>query len=174
MPTADAHCGNRRVGAVISQRDMKVLVVVAMTVELLLVKAIAGTHQTTVDDTPGKKYPREGIEGKMSDWKLDMLAEPVVPPWKVSADCDTNGSELQRAIVRGFSSQDDPIWSHDHKESSFEMTFTFKEHGEFFRGALTLASLRYANDFYELLKRYGTIKVTLNKKMKPKEQPNER
>jgi hypothetical protein len=46
--------------------------------------------------------------------------------------------------------------------------FTFKEHGEFFRGALTMASLRYAGDFYELLQRYGTIKVTIVKA--PKEE----
>lgn len=41
----------------------------------------------------------------MSDWKLSMLAEPVVPPWTSENDCNVNGSELQRAILRGFADQ---------------------------------------------------------------------
>lgn len=93
-----------------------------------------------------------------------MLAAPIVPPFTSEHDCNTNGSELQRAILRGFSDKkEDPIWTNKHEEFTFEKTFTFKEHGEFFRGALTMASLRYAGDFYELLKRYGTIKVTIIK-----------
>lgn len=51
----------------------------------------------------------------------------------------------------------------EHRGFTFEKTFTFAEHGEFFRGALTIASLRYTGDFYELLKRYGSIKVTIVK-----------
>lgn len=97
-------------------------------------------------------------------WMLEMRAEPVIPAWEVSARCETNGAELQRAMIRGFSSEGDPIWSSGkHKEFTFEKIFTFKEHGEFFRGALTMASLRYAGDFYDLLQRYGTIKVTIVK-----------
>lgn len=99
-------------------------------------------------------------------WTLDMIAEPVVPAWETSSDCNTNGAELQRAIIKGFSGEGDPIWSPEHREFSFERVFTFKEHGEFFRGALTMAGLRYANDFYELLQRYGTIKVMIKKAQK--------
>lgn len=100
----------------------------------------------------------------MSAWKLSMVAEPVVPPWTSENDCGVNGSELQRAIIRGFADRkDDPVWSSNHEAFTFEKTFTLKEDGEFFRGALTMASLRYAGDFYELLKRYGTIKVTIRK-----------
>lgn len=103
----------------------------------------------------------------MGDWKLSMLAEPVVPPWTTEHDCEVNGAELQRAILKGFSeSKTDPIWSREHKAFVFEKTFTFKEHGEFFRGALTMAGLRYTSDFYELLQRYGTIKVTITKHKK--------
>ena len=105
----------------------------------------------------------------MSDWKLSMIAEPVVPSWTSEHECEVNGSELQRAIIRGFSDGKDPIWSTTHEGFTFERTFTFKEHGEFFRGALTMASLRYAGDFFELLQRYGTIKVTIVKYRKPKE-----
>lgn len=101
----------------------------------------------------------------MSDvrWMLEMTAEPIVPAWTTSADCNCNGAELQRAIIKGFSKEGDPVFSRGHKEFTFEETFTFKEHGEFFRGALTMAGLRYAGDFYELLQRYGTIKVTIVK-----------
>lgn len=102
----------------------------------------------------------------MSDWKLNMVAEPVVPPWTTESDCGTNGSELQRAIIRGFADRKDdpdPIFSGKHAAFGFEKTFTFKEHGEFFRGALTMAGLRYAGDFFDLLQRYGTIKVTITK-----------
>jgi hypothetical protein len=101
-------------------------------------------------------------------WVLDMVAEPIVPAWKASSDCNTNGAELQRAIIKGFSEQGDPIWGQHHKEFTFEKVFTFKEHGEFFRGALTMAGLRYTDDFYELLQRYGTIRVTIVKA--PKEE----
>lgn len=100
----------------------------------------------------------------MSEWKLKMLAEPVIPPWTTENNCDMNGAELQRAIVKGFADRkDDAIWSAKHEAFTFEKIFTFKEHGEFFRGALTMAGLRYAGDFYELLQRYGTIKVTIEK-----------
>lgn len=99
-------------------------------------------------------------------WKLNMRAEPIIPAWTSEHDCEVNGAELQRAILKGFyENKTDPVWSRDHKEFVFEKTFTFKEHGEFFRGALTMAGLRYANDFYELLQRYGTIKVTITKKL---------
>lgn len=33
----------------------------------------------------------------MSDWKLSMLAEPIVPPFSSEHNCHTNGAELQRA-----------------------------------------------------------------------------
>lgn len=96
------------------------------------------------------------------EWKLDMKAEPVVPAWHTSNPCGVNGSELQRAIIKGFSDFGDLI--HTNKELTFEKVFNFKEHGEFFRGALTLSGLRYTGDFYDLLQRYGTIKVTINKR----------
>lgn len=102
-----------------------------------------------------------------NDWMLEMLAEPVIPAWTTEADCNTNGAELQRAIIKGFSAHGDPVWSGGkHTEFEFTQEFNFKDHGEFFRGALTMAGLRYANDFYELLQRYGTIKVTIIKKLK--------
>jgi len=102
----------------------------------------------------------------MSDWKLNMVAEPIVPAWTSEANCNTNGAELQRAIIRGFTDRDDPIWASQHEGYTFEKIFTFKEHGEFFRGALTMAGIRYTNDFFELLQRYGTIKVTITKSKK--------
>ena len=105
----------------------------------------------------------------MSDWKLDMLAEPIVPPFSSQNDCNTNGAELQRAILGGFADRkEDAVWASKHEPFTFVKVFTFKEHGEFFRGALTMASLRYADDFYELLQRYGTIKVTITKFEKKK------
>jgi len=98
------------------------------------------------------------------DWKLSMLAEPVITPWSSESNCGTNGSELQQAILRGFADRkDDAIWSQNHEPFTFEKVFTFKEHGEFFRGALTMAGLRYTGDFFELLQRYGTIRVTITK-----------
>ncbi len=104
----------------------------------------------------------------MSDtrWMLEMIAEPIVPPWKISADCHVNAAELQRAIIKGFSREGDPVWGGSDHDFSFERTFTFDKDGEFFRGALTFAGLRYSGDFYELLKRYGTIRVTITKKVK--------
>jgi hypothetical protein len=102
-------------------------------------------------------------------WILDMVAEPIVPAWASSSDCHTNGAELQRAIVKGFSEERDPIHSVQDHAFTFEKVFTFAEHGEFFRGALIMASLRYSGDFYDLLKRYGTIKVTLHKHRKVEE-----
>lgn len=99
-------------------------------------------------------------------WVLDMLAEPVIPAWSSSSPTETNGAELQRAIIAGFANRKDPIWSKPHEEFSFDKVFTFKDHGEFFRGALTMAGLRYTRDFYELLERYGTIKVTITKRQK--------
>ena len=105
----------------------------------------------------------------MDRWMLSMVAEPIVPAWTTENNCEVNGAELQRAILRGFSeSKDDGIWSREHKAFIFERTFTFKEHGEFFRGALTMAGLRYTGDFFELLKRYGTIKVTITKSVESK------
>lgn len=99
------------------------------------------------------------------EWNLDMLAEAVIPAWKNSSTCNQSGSELQRAIIKGFGSTGDP--KHDpHSEFTFIKIFTFKEHGEFFRGALTMAGIRYTGDFYELLKRYETIKVTITKSKK--------
>lgn len=99
----------------------------------------------------------------MSDWILEMKAEPIVPAWTTTGHSGQNGAELQRAIIKGFSDEGDPIFSNKHRQFAFERTFTFKEHGEFFRGALTMAGIRYAGDFYELLQRYGTIKVTITK-----------
>jgi hypothetical protein len=100
----------------------------------------------------------------MERWKLGMLAEPIVPPFSSEHECNVNGAELQRAILRGFANrQDDAIWTNKHEPFTFEKEFTFKEHGEFFRGALTMASLRYTGDFYDLLQRYGRIKVTITK-----------
>lgn len=91
-------------------------------------------------------------------WVLDMKAEPVVPAWTSIAACQTNGAELQHAIINGFSEN-----GQEDKEFSFEKVFTFKEHGEFFRGAATLAVLRCTKDFYDLLQHYGTIKVSIVK-----------
>ena len=105
----------------------------------------------------------------VSDWTLDMTAEPVIPAWTIHGHAGQNGSELQRAIIKGFSDYGDPVWGGNAKEFTFEKVFTFKEHGEFFRGALTMASIRYAGDFYELLERYGTIKVTIIKAPKERE-----
>lgn len=102
-------------------------------------------------------------------WMIDMSGLPMVPPIHITAACHTNGAELQNAILRGFSEHKDAIWNKDGGEFTFEKTFTFKEHGEFFRGALTMAGLRYTNDFYELLKRYETIKVTIHKYKKIEE-----
>lgn len=94
-------------------------------------------------------------------WILEMTAEPIVPAWTSTGHFGQNGAELQRAIIKGFSDEGDPIFT--NKQFSFERTFTFKEHGEFFRGALTMAGLRYTGDFYDLLQRYGTIRVTITK-----------
>lgn len=100
------------------------------------------------------------------EWILNMVAEPLIPAWTSDSNCETNGAELQRAIIKGFSDLGDPIWSGVHKEFVFEKEFNFKEHGEFFRGALTMAGIKYTRDFYELLKRYETIKVTIRKSQK--------
>jgi hypothetical protein len=100
----------------------------------------------------------------MSVWKLEMTTEPVIPAWTLSHDCRNNGAELQRAIIKGFSKEEEPVYTGNHREFTFEKVFTFKEHGEFFRGALTMARLRYSRDFYELLERYGSIKVTIDKR----------
>jgi hypothetical protein len=98
---------------------------------------------------------------------LDMTAEPVIPAWTISHDCRTNGAELQRAIIRGFSTEKkDPAYEGESAAFAFEKIFTFKEHGEFFRGALTMAGLRYTGDFCELLERYGKIKVTIVKELR--------
>ena len=108
------------------------------------------------------------------DWKISMTAEPIIPVLTWDYDCNTNGAELQQAIVRGFTEKkDDLVWTTNHESFTFEKTFTFSEHGEFFRGALTMASLSYTDDFYELLKRYGTIKVTIIKYRKDKTKDTE-
>jgi len=92
---------------------------------------------------------------------VDIVAEPIVPAWTSSGEENTLGVELQRAIMRGFG---DP--TANKQPYTFEKVFTFKEHGEFFRGALTMASLRYAGDFYEKLKQYEKIKVTITRELK--------
>jgi hypothetical protein len=97
------------------------------------------------------------------DWFLEMAAEPIIPSWTQDARCGTNGAELLDAILKGFGDAKNSVWCSQHKEMTFEKEFNFKEHGEYFRGALTMASLRYAGDFYELLKRYEKIKVTIRK-----------
>lgn len=103
-------------------------------------------------------------------WVVQMTAEPIIPAWTSESDVETNGAELQRAIVKGFTEKGDPIWAGGkHGEFNFEKEFTFKEHGEFFRGALTMAGLRYTRDFYELLQRYERIKVTICKVKKVEE-----
>jgi hypothetical protein len=100
-------------------------------------------------------------------WVLEMTAQPLIDPWSTTSQMSTNGAELQRAIIMGYGDEmGDPIWSSYHKEFVFEKEFSFKEHGEFFRGALTMAGIRYARDFYELLKRYEKIKVTITKAQK--------
>jgi len=101
-----------------------------------------------------------------------MVAEPIVPAWTTSNDCNVNGAELQRAILAGFSEEKNPIHSSSHHEFTFEKVFTFEENGEFFRGALSMAGLRDTGDFYDLLKRYGTIKVTLHKVKKDEDGAN--
>ena len=102
-------------------------------------------------------------------WIVGMIAEPLIPAWTTKSECNTSGAELQRAIIKGFTDLGDPIWGKP-KSFTFEKTFTFKEHGEFFRGALTMAGIRYARDFYELLERYETIKVTIDKTLVPEEE----
>lgn len=97
----------------------------------------------------------------MNNWSISILAEPVISAWTEEADFNTNGAQLQRAILRGFS-DDDPNWISEN-QCTFVKTFHFKEHGEFFRGLMMSASLRYAGDFYERLKQYGTLKVTIVK-----------
>lgn len=95
----------------------------------------------------------------MLDFNLNLTAEPIVKALTSSGTDGCSGSELQRAILRGFGNE---------KELPFEKTFTLQEHGEFFRGALTMAGLRYTGDFYEFLQRYGTVKVTITKTKKEK------
>jgi hypothetical protein len=111
----------------------------------------------------------------MGEWTLSMVAEPIVPSWTSENDCNVNGAELQRAILLGFADKNGAaaVWSNKHEAFTFEKIFTFKEHGEFFRGALTMAGLRYAGDFFELLQRYGTIKVTIIKSLKDKSKPGD-
>lgn len=92
----------------------------------------------------------------MIETMYEMVAEPVIPAWTLTGGLRTAGSELQRAILRGF-----PV-SPSETNQPLVKIFTFKEHGEFFRGALTMASIRYPGDFYELLQRYQTIKVTIS------------
>ena len=102
-------------------------------------------------------------------WILDMVATPVVPPMHTESPCQYNGAELQHAILHGFSEYSHRASAEGGQEFNFEKTFTFKEHGEFFRGALTMASVRYAGDFYELLKRYETINVKITKEKRVEE-----
>lgn len=98
-------------------------------------------------------------------WILELTAEPIVPGWTTVSDCNTSGAELQRAIIKGFSEEGDPVHG-THAPFTFVKDFTFKEHGEFFRGAFTMAGVRYTGDFYDKLKQYGAIRVTLVKKQK--------
>jgi hypothetical protein len=100
------------------------------------------------------------------EWHLNMTAEPVIPAWTSDSRCDTNGAELQDAILKGFGDPKNAVWSPKHGEFTFEKEFNFAEHGEFFRGALTMAKIRYARDFYELLERYGRIRVTIRKEQR--------
>jgi len=110
----------------------------------------------------------------MSEWTLSMVAEPIVPAWTTENDCNVNGAELQRAILRGFADRKKmQFGAISTKLSLLKKTFTFKEHGEFFRGALTMAGLRYTGDFFELLQRYGTIKVTITKHLSDKTKPGD-
>jgi hypothetical protein len=73
--------------------------------------------------------------------------------------------EVIAILERAHYWDDHTAWRNygDYEGFTFEQTFTYKEHGEFFRGAHTMAGLRYTGDFYELLQRYGTIKVTITK-----------
>lgn len=101
---------------------------------------------------------------RRTEWKFGLIAEPIVPSWSTESNCNVNGAELQAAILRGFADQKQfPVYTQTHQPFTFEKVFTFKEHGEFFRGALTMAGLRYTGDFFDLLQRYGTIKVTITK-----------
>lgn len=62
----------------------------------------------------------------MADWKLSMLAEPVVPAWTSESNCNVNGAELQRAILLGFAGRkDDAIWGSNKHEA-----FTFEKRSE--------------------------------------------
>lgn len=99
-------------------------------------------------------------------WNLNMTAEPIIPAWTSNSECNRNGAELQDAILKGFAEATNAVWSSDPKEFTFEKEFTFKEHGEFFRGALVMSGMRYTGDFYELLQRYERIKVTIRKEKK--------
>lgn len=85
---------------------------------------------------------------------VKLIAMPVIKPWEFTASTGTNGAELIRAIILAFAKD---------KALPFVMEFTFKEHGEFFRGALAMASLRYTGDFYEKLKQYERLCVTIKK-----------
>jgi hypothetical protein len=53
----------------------------------------------------------------MSDWKLRMTAEPIVPAWTSESECNTNGAELQRAILGGFAAdkQKNAAWTKEHE-----------------------------------------------------------
>jgi hypothetical protein len=44
------------------------------------------------------------------EWVLDMLAEPIVPPFTTKNRTNTNGAELQKAILVGFSNEKNAIW----------------------------------------------------------------
>jgi hypothetical protein len=110
------------------------------------------------------------VDNNKGDWKLSLLAEPIVPAWTAENNCDVNGVELQNAILRGFAAKEQRVFAREHEPFTFEKTFTFKEHGEFFRGALTMAGLRCAGDFFDLLQRYGTVKVTIVKFFEEKEK----
>lgn len=98
-------------------------------------------------------------------WYLDMTAEPIVRCREYSSPVDTNGAELQRLILNGFSEGN----ARDSQPIQFEKVFSFKEHGEFFRGAALMASIRYGSDFYDFLKQYGMVTVKISRLQKVSE-----
>lgn len=85
---------------------------------------------------------------KKKEWVLAMTAEPVISAWTSTSNCNSRGAELQDTILKGFAGASNAVWSSNHQEFEFVKEFTFKEHGEFFRGALTMAGIRYTGDFY--------------------------
>lgn len=99
----------------------------------------------------------------MTKETLELTAAPIVETWTIADDANCTATELHRAIIRGFADNDMAITDKVFKPSHFQKTFTYKDHGEFFRGVAINASLPYAENFYSQLKTYGTIKVTVRK-----------